>query len=202
MRNKERKSFKRELRKNKSKRNLEELLESYGEALVDALVATLIYVFSPLVLFGTTLVCATALTNLSSKYILYYTIPVGVPLVISYLRTMHRIFKTAHGCEEKRNMILERSKELGEEEKRNMILERSKELGEEEKELDKVKAVVNNTMQKAKSNNEMDSDEILNDMLLNDMLFEFEKTNNNNDNKEASYGLDETKDKTLKKTRK
>ena len=186
MRNKERKSFKRELRKNKSKRNLEELLESYGEALVDALVATLIYVFSPLVLFGTTLVCATALTNLSSKYILYYTIPVGVPLVISYLRTMHRIFKTAHGCEEKRNMILERSKELG----------------EEEKELDKVKAVVNNTMQKAKSNNEMDSDEILNDMLLNDMLFEFEKTNNNNDNKEASYGLDETKDKTLKKTRK
>ena len=83
-----------------------------------------------------------------------------------------------------------------------MILERSKELGEEEKELDKVKTVVNNTMQKAKSNNEMDSDEILNDMLLNDMLFEFEKTNNNNDNKEVPYSLDETKDKTLKKTRK
>ena len=59
-------------------------------------------------------------------------------------------------------------------------------------------------MQKAKSNNEMDSDEILNDMLLNDMLFELEKTNNNNDNdnKEVSYSLDETKDKTLKKTRK
>ena len=188
MRNKERKSFKRELRKNKSKRNLEELLESYGEALVDALVATLIYVFPPLVLFGITLVCATALTNVPLKYIYYcYMIPVGVPLVISYLRTMHRIFKTAHGCVEKRNMILERLEELDEEEK--------------EKELDKVKTVVNNTMQKAKSNNEMDSDEILNDMLLNDMLFEFEKTNNN-DNKEASYGLDETKDKTLKKTRK
>ena len=51
-------------------------------------------------------------------------------------------------------------------------------------------------MQKAKSNNEMDIDKI-----LNDMLFELEKTNNS-DNKEASYGLDETKDKTLKKTRK
>ncbi len=191
MRNKERKSFKRELRKNKSKRNLEELLESYGEALVDALVATLIYVFPPLVLFGITLVCATALTNVPLKYIYYcYMIPVGVPLVISYLRTMHRIFKTAHGCVEKRNMILERLEELDEEEK--------------EKELDKVKTVVNNTMQKAKSNNEMDSDEILNDMLLNDMLFELEKTNNNNDNdnKEVSYSLDETKDKTLKKTRK
>ena len=187
MRNKERKSFKRELRKNKSKRNLEELLESYGEALVDALVATLIYVFPPGIIFGITLFCATALTNVPLKYIYYcYMIPVGVPLVISYLRTMHRIFKTAHGCEEKRNLILERSKELG----------------EEEKELDKVKTVVNNTMQKAKSNNEMGSDEILNDMLLNDMLFEFKKTNNNNDNKEASYGLDETKDKTLKKTRK
>ena len=191
MRNKERKSFKRELRKNKSKRNLEELLESYGEALVDALVATLIYVFPPLVLFGITLVCATALTNVPLKYIYYcYMIPVGVPLVISYLRTMHRIFKTAHGCVEKRNMILERLEELDEEEK--------------EKELDKVKTVVNNTMQKAKSNNEMDSDEILNDMLLNDMLFELEKNNNNNDNdnKEVSYSLDETKDKTLKKTRK
>lgn len=79
-----------------------------------------------------------------------------------------------------------------------MILERLEELDEEEKEkeLDKVKTVVNNTMQKAKSNNEMDIDKI-----LNDMLFELEKTNNS-DNKEASYGLDETKDKTLKKTRK
>ena len=39
-----------------------------------------------------------------------------------------------------------------------MILERLEELDEEEKEkeLDKVKTVVNNTMQKAKSNNEMD----------------------------------------------
>ena len=185
MRNKERKSFKRELRKNKSKRNLEELLESYGEALVDALAATLIYVFSPVILLVNTLFCIMALTNVPLKYILCYMIPVEVPLVISYLRTIHRIFKTAHGCEEKRNMILERSKELG----------------EDEKELDKVKTVVNNTMQKAKSNNEMDSDEILNDMLLNDMLFEFEKTNNS-DNKEVSYSLDETKDKTLKKTRK
>ena len=201
MRNKERKSFKRELRKNKSKRNLEELLESYGEALVDALVTTLIYAFFPVSVGFLAIFLFCTMANVSLKYILCYMIPVEVSLVISYLRTMHRIFKTAHGCEEKRNMILERSKELGEEEKRNMILERSKELGEEEKELDKVKTVVNNTMQKAKSNNEMDSDEILNDMLLNDMLFEFEKTNNN-DNKEASYGLDETKDKTLKKTRK
>ena len=79
-----------------------------------------------------------------------------------------------------------------------MILERLEELDEEEKEkeLDKVKTVVNNTMQKAKSNNEMDIDKI-----LNDMLFELEKTNNS-DNKEVSYSLDETKDKTLKKTRK
>ena len=185
MRNKERKSFKRELRKNKSKRNLEELLESYGEALVDALVTTLIYAFFPVSVGFLAIFLFCTMANVSLKYILCYMIPVEVSLVISYLRTMHRIFKTAHGCEEKRNMILERSKELG----------------EEEKELDKVKTVVNNTMQKAKSNNEMDSDEILNDMLLNDMLFEFEKTNNN-DNKEASYGLDETKDKTLKKTRK
>ena len=60
-----------------------------------------------------------------------------------------------------------------------MILERLEELDEEEKEkeLDKVKTVVNNTMQKAKSNNEMDIDKI-----LNDMLFELEKTNNS-DNK-------------------
>ena len=70
MRNKERKSFKRELRKNKSKRNLEELLESYGEALVDALVATLIYVFPPGIIFGITLFCATALPNVPLKYIL------------------------------------------------------------------------------------------------------------------------------------
>lgn len=77
-----------------------------------------------------------------------------------------------------------------------MVLERLEELDEEEKELDEVKTITNNTIQKEKSNNEIDIDKI-----LNDMLFEFEKTNDS-DNKEVSYNLDETKDKTLKKTRK
>lgn len=106
----------------------------------------------------------------------------GVPTAISFLGSIYHSFKEENNRVEKRNMILERLEELDEEEK--------------EKELDKVKTVVNNTMQKAKSNNETDIDKI-----LNDMLFELEKTNDS-DNKEVSYNLDETKDKTLRKTRK
>ena len=176
----EKKAFRRELEENKSKRKLEELLELYGpkgsyDGAFDAA--------APVgIVFAITLIGTLILDNKFSLYLssnAYWGI-IGVPTAISFLGSIYHSFK------EENNRV----------EKRNMILERLEELDEEEKELDKVKTVVNNTMQKAKSNNETDIDKI-----LNDMLFELEKTNDN-DNKEVSYSLDETKDKTLKKTRK
>lgn len=134
--------------------------------------------------FAITLIGTLILDNKFSLYLssnAYWGI-IGVPTAISFLESIYHSFEEENNRVEKRNMILERLEELDEEEK--------------EKELDKVKTVVNNTMQKAKSNNETDIDKI-----LNDMLFELEKTNDS-DNKEVSYSLDETKDKTLKKTRK
>ena len=180
MKYEEKKAFRRELEENKSKRNLEELLESYRPkgSTDEALDAA-----APVgAVFAITLIGTLILSNEFSLYLssnAYWSI-IGVSTAISCLGSIYHSFK------EENNRV----------EKRNMILERLEELDEEEKELDKVKTVVNNTMQKAKSNNETDIDKI-----LNDMLFELEKTNNN-DNKEASYGLDETKDKTLRKTRK
>ena len=181
MKYEEKKAFRRELEENKSKRNLEELLESYRPkgSTDEALDAA-----APVgAVFAITLIGTLILNNEFSLYLssnAYWSI-IGVSTAISCLGSIYHSFKEENNRVEKRNMILERLEELDEEEK--------------EKELDKVKTVVNNTMQKAKSNNETDIDKI-----LNDMLFEFEKTNNNN--KEASYGLGETKDKTLKKTRK
>lgn len=180
MKKEERKSFKEELEKNKSKRKLEELLDSYkSKDAYDEVYS----IASP-----TALVFAIAIIGLlfaSNKFNLdlssnaFWGI-VGIPTVATMFGLFHYSSKEEKTCKEKRNMILERLEELD----------------EEEKELDKVKTITNNTIQKAKSNNEMDIDKI-----LNDMLFELEKTNDS-DNKEVSYSLDETKDKTLKKTRK
>lgn len=178
----EKKAFRRELEENKSKRKLEELLELYGPkgSYDEAFDAA-----APVgIVFAITLIGTLILDNKFSLYLssnAYWGI-IGVPTAISFLGSIYHSFKEENNRVEKRNMILERLEELDEEEK--------------EKELDKVKTVVNNTMQKAKSNNETDIDKI-----LNDMLFELEKTKDS-DNKEVSYSLDETKDKTLKKTRK
>lgn len=178
----EKKAFRRELEENKSKRKLEELLELYGPkgSYDEAFDAA-----APVgIVFAITLIGTLILDNKFSLYLssnAYWGI-IGVPTAISFLGSIYHSFKEENNRVEKRNMILERLEELDEEEK--------------EKELDKVKTVVNNTMQKAKSNNEMDIDKI-----LNDMLFELEKTNDS-DNKEVSYSLDETNDKALKKTRK
>ena len=182
MKYEEKKAFRRELEENKSKRKLEELLESYrpkgsyDEAFNAAAPVGAVFAIA---LIGTLILSNEFSLYLSSNA--FWSI-IGVPTAISCLVSIYHSFKEENNRVEKRNMILERLEELDEEEK--------------EKELDKVKTVVNNTMQKAKSNNEMDIDKI-----LNDMLFELEKTNNN-DNKEVPYSLDETKDKTLKKTRK
>lgn len=182
MKYEEKKAFRRELEENKSKRKLEELLELYRPK--DSIDEAFGAASTGGAVFAITLIGTLILDNKFSLYLssnAYWSI-IGVPTAISFLGSIYHSFKEENNRVEKRNMILERLEELDEEEK--------------EKELDKVKTVVNNTMQKAKSNNEMDIDKI-----LNDMLFELEKTNNS-DNKEASYGLDETKDKTLKKTRK
>lgn len=182
MKNEERKVFRRELEENKSKRKLEELLELYGpkgsydEAFDTA--APVGFVFA-ITLIGTIILSNQFNLDLSSNA--FWGI-IGVPTAISFLGSIYHSFKEENNRVEKRNMILERLEELDEEEK--------------EKELNKVKTVVNNTMQKAKSNNETDIDKI-----LNDMLFKLEKTNDS-DNKEVSYNLEETKDKTLRKTRK
>lgn len=182
MKYEEKKAFRRELEENKSKRKLEELLESYRPkgSTDEALDAA-----APVgIVFAITLIGTLILDNKFSLYLssnAYWGI-IGVPTAISFLGSIYHSFKEENNRVEKRNMILERLEELDEEEK--------------EKELDKVKTITNNTIQKAKSNNEMDIDKI-----LNDMLFELEKTNDS-DNKEVSYSLDETKDKTLKKTRK
>lgn len=182
MKNEERKVFKRELEENKNKRKLEELLELYGpkgsydEAFDTAASAGIVFAIA---LISTIILSNEFSLDLSSGA--FWSI-VGVPTVISFLGSIHHSLKEENNRVEKRNMILKRLEELDEEEK--------------EKELDRVKTVVNNTVQKAKSNNETDIDKI-----LNDMLFELEKTNDS-DNKETSYNLDETKDKTLKKTKK
>lgn len=182
MKNEERKVFRRELEENKSKRKLEELLESYGpKGLYDEAFDTAAPVG---IVFAITLIGTSILDNKFSLYLssnAYWSI-IGVPTAISFLGSIYHSFKEENNRVEKRNMILERLEELDEEEK--------------EKELDKVKTITNNTIQKAKSNNETDIDKI-----LNDMLFELEKTNDS-DNKEVSYSLDKTNDKTLKKTRK
>lgn len=180
MKYEEKKAFRRELEENKSKRKLEELLESYrpkgstDEALDAASTVGIVFAIT---LIGTIILSNQFNLDLSSNA--FWGI-IGVPTAISFLGSIYHSFK------EENNRV----------EKRNMILERLEELDEEEKELNKVKTVVNNTMQKAKSNNETDIDKI-----LNDMLFELEKTNDS-DNKEVSYNLEETKDKTLRKTRK
>lgn len=184
MKNEERKVFRRELEENKSKRKLEELLESYGpKGSYDEAFDTAAPVG---IVFAITLIGTSILDNKFSLYLssnAYWSI-IGVPTAISFLGSIYHSFKEENNRVEKRNMILERLEELDEEEK------------EKEKELDKVKTITNNTIQKAKSNNETDIDKI-----LNDMLFELEKTNDS-DNKEVSYSLDKTNDKTLKKTRK
>lgn len=182
MKNKDKRSFREELEKTESRKILEEMLESYrhkgstDEALDAASTVGAV--------FAITLIGTLILDNKFSLYLssnAYWGI-IGVPTAISFLGSIYHSFKEENNRVEKRNMILERLEELDEEEK--------------EKELDKVKTITNNTIQKAKSNNEMDIDKI-----LNDMLFELEKTNDS-DNKEVSYSLDETNDKTLKKTRK
>lgn len=182
MRNKDKRSFREELEKTESRKILEEMLESYDSKnlrevfLSIGCVTLYILIIALLTDIGLSKGFNPYLSNNAMWGI------IGVPTVIIAMKFGYNCAKNLIENKEKKGMVLERLKELDEEEK--------------EKELDKVKTITNNTIQKAKSNNEMDIDKI-----LNDMLFELEKTNDS-DNKEVSYSLDETKDKTLKKTRK
>lgn len=180
MKNKDKRSFREELEKTKSKKILEEMLESYDSKnlrevfLRIGCVTLYILIIALLTDIGLSKGFNPYLSNNAMWGI------IGVPTVIIAM-------KFGYDCA--KNLIENK-------EKKGMVLERLEELDEEEKELDKVKTITNNTIQKAKSNNEMDIDKI-----LNDMLFELEKTNDS-DNKEVSYSLDETNDKAPKKTRK
>lgn len=181
MKKEERKSFKEELEKNKSKRKLEELLDSYKSKdsydEVYSIASPTALVFA-ITIIGLLFVSNKFNLDLSSNA--FWGI-VGIPTVATMFGLFHYSSKEEKTCKEKRKMILERLEELDEEEK--------------VKELDKVKTIETNFAKKAESNDEKDIDK-----LLNDILFKMEKSID--DNKEISYKSYETKDKTLKKTRK